>query len=260
LLAAVAVAGLLTNLGQVGLLFSAKPLNPNWGRLNPIKGIAQLFSLRSLMELGKSLAKVSLVGLAVWMVLRREVPLLRQLVFNQPSELLPALGAGALRLTGWVLAMLLALALLDVTFQRWDLSRRLRMSVKEIREELKQTEGDPLLKRRQRGIQLETAYNRMIRELPSADVVVTNPVHLAVALSYKGGAMRAPRVLAKGRRLVAERIKEIARQHGIPVIEDKPLARALFKACAVGDEIPGELYRAVAELLAFVYRLKRRSA
>jgi flagellar biosynthetic protein FlhB len=125
---------------------------------------------------------------------------------------------------------------------------------------MKQSEGDPQLKRRQRSVQMDTAYNRMLRELPQADVVVANPIHLAVALRYEPGQMRAPRVLAKGRRLVAQRIKDLAREHGIPVIEDKPLARALFKACAVGDEIPGDLYRAVAELLAFVYRMKKRSA
>jgi len=260
LLLAVAAAGLLANLGQVGLLFTGKPVTPSWSRLNPVKGLAQLFSLRSLAELGKSLLKVTLVGLAVWLVLGPEVPRLGQLAFLPLTGVLPMLAAVVLRLGIWVLVMLLALAALDVVFQRWDLARRLRMTVQEIREEFKQTEGDPLLKRRQRGIQLETAYNRMIRELPRADVVVTNPVHLAVALQYQPGSMRAPRVLAKGRRLVAERIKEIAREHGIPVVENVPLARALFKSCAVGDEIPGELYRAVAELLAFVFRLKRRSA
>jgi flagellar biosynthetic protein FlhB len=199
------------------------------------------------------------VGLAVWLALRRELPALRLLVFAAPSQLLPALGAAAARLAAWVLALLLALAAADMAYQRWDLARRLRMSVREVRDELRQTEGDPLLKRRQRSIQLDTAYNRMIRELPRADVVVANPVHLAVALRY-AAAMRAPVVLAKGRRLVAERIKELARSHGIPVIEDPPLARALFKSCGVGEEIPGELYRAVAELLAFVYRLRRRTA
>ena len=260
LLLAVAAAALLTHLGQVGALFSSKAIEPNWGRLNPIKGLGNLFSLRSLTELIKSLLKVALVGLAVWLVLRREVPALRMLVFAQPADLLPALVTAIVRMVAWVLGMLLVLALADLGYQRWDLARRLRMSVQEVREETKQTEGDPLLKRRQRGIQLETAYNRMIRDLPRADVVVTNPTHLAVALRYDSASMRAPRVLAKGRRLVAERIRLVAREHGIPVVEDQPLARALFKSCDVGDEIPGEFYRAVAELLAFVYRLRRRSA
>jgi len=260
LLLAVAAAGLLANMSQVGLLFTGKPISPSWSRIDPIQGFANLFSLRSLTELGKSLLKVALVALAAWLVLQREIPWLGQLVFLPVDGLLGALGAIVWRLTGWVLAMLLALAVLDVTFQRWDLSRRLRMTVQEIREEMKQSEGDPLLKQRQRSVQMDNAYNRMLRELPQADVVVANPIHLAVALRYEPGQMRAPRVLAKGRRLVAQRIKELAREHGIPVIEDKPLARALFKACAVGDEVPGELYRAVAELLAFVYRMKKRSA
>lgn len=260
LLLALAAASLLAHTGQVGLLFTGKPLAPDWGRVNPWKGLTQLFALRSLTELVKSLLKVLVVGLVAWMVVRRELPALRALVFADPSQLLPALGGAVIRLTGWVLALLLVLAAADVTFQRWDLSRKLRMSVQDVRDEMKQSEGDPQLKRRQRGIQLDTAYNRMIRDLPRADVVVANPVHLAVALRYDAQSMRAPRVIAKGRRLVAQRIKELAREHGIPVIEDKPLARSLFKACAIGDEVPGELYRAVAELLAFVYRLKRRSA
>jgi len=260
LLAVLGAAALLAHGGQVGLLLTGKPLKPDWGRVNPLKGLAQMFSLRSLTELVKSLLKVGLVGLVAWAVVARELPAFQALVFAQPADILPALGSAVLRLTGWVLALLLVLAAGDVLFQRWDLSRRLRMSVQDIRDELKQTEGDPQLKRRIRGIQLETAYNRMLRELPRADVVVANPIHLAVALRYDPATMRAPVVLAKGRRLVAQRIKELAREHGIPVVEDKPLARSLFKACSVGEEIPGELYRAVAELLAFVYRMKRRSA
>jgi flagellar biosynthetic protein FlhB len=260
LLLAVAAAGFLANASQVGILFTGKPIEPTWSRIDPIKGFANLFSLRSLTELGKSLLKVGVVALAVWIVLRKEIPWLGQLVFLPVDGLLPALGGIVWRMVGWVLALLLAIAVLDVSFQRWDLARRLRMSVQDIRDEMKQSEGDPQLKRRQRSVQMDTAYNRMLRELPQADVVVANPIHLAVALRYEPGQMRAPRVLAKGRRLVAQRIKDLAREHGIPVIEDKPLARALFKACAVGDEIPGDLYRAVAELLAFVYRMKKRSA
>jgi flagellar biosynthetic protein FlhB len=259
-LLAVAAAALLAHIGQVGLLFTGKPLAPEWSRVNPLSGLKQLFALRSLTELIKSILKVGVVGLVAYLVIERELPGLRVLVFADPSQLIPVLGGAVMRLTGWVLALLLLLAAADVTFQRWDLSRRLKMSVQDVREEMKQSEGDPLLKRRQRNAQMDTAYNRMISDLPRADVVVANPVHLAVALQYDQSRMRAPRVIAKGRRLVAQRIKDIARENGIPVIEDKPLARSLFKACAVGDEIPGDLYRAVAELLAFVFRLKRRSA
>ncbi len=260
LLLALAGAALLAHVGQVGLVFTGKSLAPDWSRISPLNGLKQMFALRSLTELIKSLLKVGLVGFVAWLVIERELPALLGLVFADPAQFLPALGGVVVRMTGWVLALLLVLAAADVTFQRWDLSRRLKMSVQDVREEMKQSEGDPLLKRRQRGIQQETAYNRMIRDLPRADVVVANPIHLAVALQYDPAQMRAPRVIAKGRRLVAQRIKDIAREHGIPVIEDKPLARSLFKACAVGAEVPGELYRAVAELLAFVYRLKRRSA
>jgi flagellar biosynthesis protein FlhB len=134
------------------------------------------------------------------------------------------------------------------------------MTHQEIKEERRQTEGDPHVKGRVRSLQLEAAYNRMIRDLPQADVVVANPVHLAVALRYDSTSMRAPQVIAKGRRKLAERIKAIAREHGIPVIENPPLARSLFASCEVGIEIPADLYRAVAELLAFVWRTSQRRA
>lgn len=256
----VAAAGLLANIVQVGPLITAKPLMPDASRINPMKGIKNLFSARSLAELVKSLLKIALVGLAVGLVLKASWPVFRLLSATQPPEILSIVGGTVMRVLASALAMLLVLALADFLFQRWNHAKQLRMTVQEIKEERKQTDGNPQVKGRLRGLQMEAAYNRMIGELPTADVVVTNPTHLAVALRYDPQGMRAPKVIAKGRRKLAERIKAIAREHGIPVVENKPLARGLFKACDIGMEIPSDLYRAVAELLAFVWRTSGRKS
>lgn len=257
-LLSVAVAGLLANLLQVGPLITGKPLMPQASRINPLKGLKNLVSARSLAELVKSLLKIVLVGVAVGLVLQASWPTLRLLSTAQPAQVLGEVSSTVLRVLASALAMLLVLALGDFLFQRWNHSRQMRMTLQEIKEERKQTDGNPQVKGRLRGLQMEAAYNRMIRDLPTADVVVANPIHLAVALKYDPDRMRAPKVVAKGRRKLAERIKALAREHGIPVVENKPLARGLFKTCDVGMEIPADLYRAVAELLAFVWRASGR--
>ena len=261
LMLAVMVAGVGSNLAQVGALFTTKTVEPKWSRLNPIKGIGNLFSARSLVELVKSLLKVGLVGLVVYLFLSRRLPEFLQFGYLEPERAGSLLAFSLLQMTAWALSLLLVMAVADFAWQRFDTSRQLRMTVQEVKEERKQTDGDPLIKGKLRNLQLQTAYNRMIADLPGADVVVTNPIHLAVALKYDPATMRAPRVIAKGRRKVAQRIKDLARENGIPVVENVPLARGLFKACDVGMEVPGELYRAVAELLAWVFRSReRRSA
>jgi flagellar biosynthetic protein FlhB len=258
-LATVLALGLMASVAQVGFQFSAKPLMPKLDKLNPIKGIQQMFSARSAVELAKSIAKVSLMGWLCWLLLQAELTGLLPLVYATPGAILGHVGGIVLKLLAAALALQLALGAADLLFQRWDTARKLRMSVQEIKEERRQTEGDPLVKSRLRSLQHEAAYNTMLKEVVKADVVVTNPTHLAVAIKYDPDHMNAPTVVAKGARLVAQRIRELAREHGVPVVENKPMARTLFKACEVGMEIPGELYRAVAELLAFVYRLGGRA-
>ena len=158
-----------------------------------------------------------------------------------------------------IVAALLILALLDYAFQRWDYEKNLKMTRQEIKEELKQHEGDPQIRSRIRSIQRETAQRRMMDDVAESDVVVTNPTHIAVALRYDPATMVAPVVVAKGQRLIAEKIKELARQAGVSVVENKPLARSLFKAVQIGREIPAELFKATAEVLAFVFQLKRKN-
>jgi len=166
------------------------------------------------------------------------------------------LGKLSLILAIKISAVLLIVALFDFAFQRFDYATNLKMTKQEVREEMKDTEGNPVLKSRIRQVQREMARRRMMSEIPTADVVVTNPTHIAVALKYDSDEMPAPMVVAKGQRLLAEKIKEIAREHNIPIIENKPLARSLFKLVDVGAYIPNDLYRAVAEILAYIYRLK----
>jgi flagellar biosynthetic protein FlhB len=158
----------------------------------------------------------------------------------------------------WAAVVLLTLAVLDYGYQRFTFERQIRMSREEIREELKQTEGNPVIRQRVRQLQRAVAQRRMMQAVPRADVVITNPTHLAIALQYDARAMGAPRVVAKGEGFIAEQIKRIARENDVPTMENKPLAQALFRNCEIGDEIPGDMYAAVAELLAFVYRLRER--
>lgn len=258
LLLVVFVAAMVGNLIQVGFLFTSEPIMPKLSKLNPIQGFKRLVSLRSLTEIVKFVAKLALVGVVVYTAIRKELPFIMPLA----DQSIQAIGSyicttifKIMLRSSWVL---LALAILDYAYQRWEYEKNLKMTRQEIKEEFKQTEGDPLVKSRIRKVQREWARRRMMEAVPKADVVITNPVELAIAIAYKQEAMAAPEVLAKGAATVAERIREIARSHGIPIVENKPLARALFRQVDVGRQIPAALYKAVAEVLAYVYRLKHR--
>lgn len=240
-----------------GWLFSWRPLQPNFGKLDPIQGIARMFSLNSLVELAKALGKSIVVGgIGAWVVWHNRDAVL--LLAGEPvNRALPHLGS----LLGWsfaaiMLGMLLIVAI-DVPFQLWEHSKKLKMTKEEVRQEAKETEGDPQVKGRIRSMQREMARRRMMAAVPSADVVVTNPTHYAVALKYAEGGMRAPVVVAKGADLLAARIRELAAEHRVPILEAPPLARALHRHCEPGDPIPEALYTAVAEVLAWVYQLRR---
>jgi flagellar biosynthetic protein FlhB len=252
------LAALASNLTQVGFLVTPKPLMPKLSRLSPLKGAQRFFSARSLVELAKSILKLVVVGLVVYLAIRAEFNRILELSALRPSLLLAEIG----RLAGLVLLkaaiVILLIAMFDYAYTRYEYEKSLKMSKHEVKEEFRQTEGDPQVKSKIRGLQIRAALRRMMKKVPQADVVITNPIHIAVALKYDSKRDRAPIVLAKGARRVAERIKEIAREHDIPIVENPPLAQMLYKVVDIGQEIPAELYRAVAEILAFVYRLKRK--
>jgi flagellar biosynthetic protein FlhB len=240
-----------------GWLFTFQALQPDLSRLNPLNGLKRILSWHGAIELGKALLKTLVVGgVAAWVVWAERaeiVSLIAEPVGPGLAHLAGLLGRTFLAIAG-AFALIVAV---DVPFQIWDHHRQLRMTKEEVRQELKETEGDPQIKARIRSLQREVARRRMMAEVPKADVVVTNPDHYAVALRYAESTMRAPRVVAKGSLLVAERIVALARDNGVPVLRAPPLARALFAHAEVGQEIPGALYNAVAEVLAWVYQLRR---
>ncbi|MDY6949930.1 MAG: flagellar biosynthesis protein FlhB [Thermodesulfobacteriota bacterium] len=250
------LAGIGANLLQVGFLFTAEPLKPKFAMLNPVAGIKRLLSLRALAELTKSLLKILLVGSIAYIMLRNDIDQIPSLTHMEIVDIIRFFARVSFRICLFTCLAMIALAAMDYAFQRWQHEKSLRMTKQEVKDELKQREGDPTVKSRIRSIQLEMARRRMMAEVPEADVVVTNPTSLAIALKYDAEQMMAPKAVAKGAGFIAERIKEIAKKHRVPVIEHKPLARALFKSVEIGGMIPATLYQAVAEILAYVYRLK----
>lgn len=244
---------------QVGFVYSPEVLRPTFDKVNPLNGIRKiLVSRRSLMELAKSLLKVALVGMVAWWSIQDVIAESPALVASDISGLLGHIGESAFSVGLRMGLVFMVLAALDFFYQRFEHEREMRMSKEEVKEETKATEGDPMVKSRVRSIQRRIAYRRMMAAVPKADVVVTNPTHLAVALKYDPEEMRAPNVVAKGADLVALKIKELALAHEVPVVEDRPLAQALYKSVDIGGEIPEKLFQAVAQLLAYIYRLKHQ--
>lgn len=243
-----------------GFAFSTEALKPKPERLNPIEGIKKLVSLRGLVELGKSLLKVILIGGVLSMVLWNSRGELlgsgRGNVHDGIGAALDVIGHAALLFAG----ALAIVGLADMLWQRFDYARRMRMTRQEQRDEHKETEGNPEIRSRVRGMQQQMAQRRMMQAVPKADVVVMNPSHFAVALRYDSDNMRAPRVVAKGLDLVAQRIRSIATQHEVPLVTAPPLARALYHTTRIGQEIPAALYAAVAQILAYVYRVHEAAA
>ena len=257
-LAAVLIA-VAADLIQVGFVFSFEPIKPNFSRLDPIAGFQRMFSKRSLVELIKSLLKVTVVGWVCYSAIRREIDLFPLLVDMEIGESVGLIGGLTLSVAWKAGAALLILAAADYAYQRWDYESGLRMSKQEIKEEMKETEGNPQIRQRIRERQRAMARRRMMQDVAKADVVVTNPTHYAVALKYDLQSMTAPQVVAKGQGFLAARIKEIAAEHRVAVVENETLARALYSSVEVDQTIPAELYQAVAEVLAFVYRLKGKA-
>ncbi|MBI3304277.1 MAG: flagellar biosynthesis protein FlhB [Deltaproteobacteria bacterium] len=257
LFAGVVLTGVSGGLAQTGLLWTTEPLRPDFSRLNPLTGLRRLVSLEAVVELGKALLEVVCLSALAFFFLRADIAALASLpTLEVGNLLLYASREGAWLLKAGV-AVMAILTGLDYGFQCWRTRTQLRMSRQEIKEEMREQEGDPLLKSRLKSLRQKLARQRMMAEVPKADVVITNPTELAVALRYSLHEMAAPRVVAKGAGFVARRIREIAREHSIPLMENKPLARLLYREVEVGQEIPDTLYRAVAEVLAYVFRLRQ---
>jgi flagellar biosynthetic protein FlhB len=255
-LLAMALMALLGQVVQVGWHVSGEPLAPKLTRLNPFTGIGRVFSRRNLTRTGVNSVKLVLVGIVAGTLIYRMLPAIAAL---------PSLGLVAgmyktarmgLELAIWLLAILLLLGFVDFFYQRWQHTRDLRMTRQEVKEERRSMEGDPEMKARRFRMARELAMHRIQQAVPKADVVVTNPTHFAVALQYDQGKMHAPRVVAKGADMLALRVRQVAAAHGVPIVERPPLARGLYWGVEVGREIDPEFYEAVAEVLAYVYRLK----
>lgn len=256
LTAGLVVVGIGANLAQTGFLWRREALQPDPARLDPWQGLARLCSLRSVTESLKALLKTAAIGGTGFLAFRHEMDRFPELTQYGLHGLLLAVGWITLKAALLMACAAAVIGLLDYAYQRYEWERSLRMTKEEIREEQREAEGDPLLRARVRTMQKEMGRRRMMTAVPTADVIVTNPTEIAVALQYKPDRMAAPVVVAKGAGFVAARIRDIARQHGIPVVENKPVARTLFKLVEIGREVPADLYRAVAEILAFVYRVR----
>jgi len=252
------VVGVGAGLIQNGLIFSPEKLKPNLSKISLFAGAKRLFSFRSVTELAKSMLKLALVVGIAYMAVSGALP---------TFELLPVIGiepamkfvyALAVRITAYVAGLLTVIALFDLAYQRYQHTKKLRMTKQEVKEEFKQTEGDPLIKQRIASIRNERARQRMIQAVPKADVVITNPTHFAAALKYEPETMRAPMLVAKGADHLAFRIREVAKNNDVPIVENPPLARALFEGVDIDQEVKPEHYQAVAEIIAYVMRLKGR--
>lgn len=255
----IAVVGIVTNLMQVGFLFTTHPLAPDLNRINPVGGLRRLFSKQALVRMLVSVLKIGIVGYIAYITIRSNFPQFFSLMGKNIAQILIFSANLVFELGLRCCLGIVPLAVLDYAFQRWQYERGLRMTRQEVREELKQTEGNPQVRARIRSLQRQIARHRMMQEVPQADVVITNPTRLAVALKYDRESMNAPVVVAKGARLIAEKIRELAERYNVPLVENRWLAEALYKTVEIGQEIPIKFYQAVAEILAYIYRLKKKN-
>ena len=242
---------------QTGFVFSMDPLSPKLEKLNPLQGLKKMFGLQGLVELIKSLFKIGIVFYISWSAAKEDLPYIIILSQTGPWEFLKLGGTIVYKIATRVGMFYIVIAILDYLYRRWEFMKNLRMTKQEVKEEYKRLEGDPMVKQRMRDLQRQAAHQRMMGSVPQADVVVTNPTHVAVALKYKTDEMPAPMLLAKGQRKIAEEIKKIAEEHEISIVENEPLARSIYRTTKVNQAIPPELYQAVAEVLAYVYKIKK---
>ncbi len=250
------IIALGANVVQVGVLFAPQALQPKLERLNPVEGFKRIFSMRSLFELAKNILKVIVVAAAVYFVVKAKLPELLLIYFKTPSQLLDLIAVSMLIAAFAGGGAFLVVSFFDLLFQRYEFMKNMRMTKQEVKDEYKQTEGDPLVKSWLRRRQREIIMNAIRREVPQATVVITNPTHVGVAIRYDEKEMSAPVVTAKGAGDLVQVMRRLAKQNDVPVVENPPVARTLYKSVDVGQEIPVELYQAIAEIIAMVYRLK----
>lgn len=253
------VAGLASNLLQVGFLFTTDPLKFDLKKIDPIQGAKRIFSIRAIVELLKSMFKIVCIGVITFMVIWMNKDDMLMLGFKDAESALAFFGKTTMVMGIAASIGLLFLSVFDYAYQRFDYEKNMRMSKQDIKDEYKNIEGDPLIKSKIKERQRQIATRRMMSEVPNADVVITNPTHVAVAIKYDENKAQAPFVVAKGTDMIALKIKEIAKAHNVATIENRPLARALYSKMDIGDIIPEEFYQAVAEILAYVYRLEKKA-
>ena len=253
------VVGVVSNVVQFGFMFTNETLKPSLKKLNPLNGFKRMFSLKSLVDFLKSLLKVTIVAFVVYTIIKGEWNKIFGLGMEPIETVVAYLSALVIRLGLTIGAILFVLAIFDYMYQKYEHEKSIKMSKQDIKDEHKRAEGDPLIKRKIRERQMKMAIARMMQEIPNADVVITNPTHFAVALKYDALNMEAPVVVAKGMDHLALKIKEVAKEHNVITMENKPLARALYSQTEIGDSIPPDLFQAVAEVLAYVYRIKGRA-
>jgi flagellar biosynthetic protein FlhB len=256
LLLAVFSVALFVNYFQVGFVFSADSIQPKLSKIDPINGFRRLFSVRSLVELTKNIFKILIIALLIYITIKEEMDNIILLSDQSVGGILVYIGKLTFKIVFRTCLLLIVLAIFDYLYQRWEFEKNLKMSRQEVKDELKQTEGDPIIKARIKRLQREAARKRMMASVPKADVVITNPTHIAVAIHYDQSKMSAPKVVAKGMGYLAEKIRKIATENNVPIVENKPLAQILYKMVNVAEVIPTNLYKAVAEVLAFVYSMR----
>jgi len=259
ILAAVFIAAALSNLLQVGFHISWEAIQPKLSKINPISGLMEKFSSRSLIELVKSVLKLVVVFAVAWFTVKGELDNIIRLYDNSISFIMLYIMKLSFKIIIRILLVMAMVAILDYAYQKWKFLEDQKMTKQEVKDEFKQTEGDPQVKSRIRQIQAQAARQRMMADVPKADVVVTNPTRLAVAIKYDSATMDAPTLLAKGAGAVAANIRRIAEEAGVPLVENKELARNLYSMVDIGQTVPAELFQAVAELLAYVYKLRGKN-
>lgn len=252
------LAGLFSNYIQVGVMFTTKPLEPKLEKIDPIKGFKRIFSLRAIVELLKSILKISFVGAITFVILWMNIDQVLSLSFKSVEDSLATMASLTVQMGIAASLALLFLSLFDFLYQKYDFEKNIRMSKQDLKDEHKNIEGDPLIKSKIKQRQREMAMRRMMQEVPEADVVITNPTHFAIALKYDENKMDAPYVVAKGVDYLAQKIKYIANENDVVMVENRPLARSLYDSAEIGDAVPEEFFKAVAEILAYVYRIKNQ--
>jgi flagellar biosynthetic protein FlhB len=257
-LATALIVGVVISYLQVGFMFNVSSIKPKMSKINPIEGFKRIFSKKTLFTFIKTIIKLVIIGVIGYQVLMEYIPEMTQLVGVSLQEGLAIMFEKLMSLLNKIGIGLLVNAVADYIFEWFDHETKLKMTKQEIKDEYKKMEGDPLVKSNIRNKQLAMARMRMMQEVPNADVIITNPTHYAIAIKYKSGKDKAPIVIAKGRDKVAEKIKEIAKNHDIVIVENKPLAQTLYRKVELGDQIPYDMFQAVAEILAYVYKVKNR--